>query len=70
MISIWVDLGGLWCILSPFFSSHFLSCLSIFLLYLAFIVFLLIVVFGAASIDEPQGSSGSPPVVFSMHCKM
>jgi len=32
--------------------------------------FLLIVVFGAASIDEPQGFSGSPPVVFSMYCKM
>jgi len=32
--------------------------------------FLLIVVLGAASIDEPQGFSGSPPVVFSMYCKM
>ena len=25
--------GDLWCILSPFFSSHFLSCLSIFLFF-------------------------------------
>jgi len=26
--------------------------------------------FGAASIDEPQGFSGSPPVVSTMYCKL
>jgi len=48
--------------LFPFFCLVYFS----FLLYLACIVFANCI-FGAASIDEPQDFSGSPPVVFTMY---
>jgi len=53
--------------LFPFFGLVYLFFFfSMFSMY----CFLLIVIFGAASIDEPQGFSGSPPVAFSTYCKM
>ena len=56
--------------LSPFFSSHFLFCLFFFSSIFSMYCFFANCFFGAASIDESQGFSGSQPVVFTMYCKM
>ena len=59
------------CIVVHSLSFAFLSRPSIFLSGIFSMYYLLVnVAFGAASIVEPHGFSGSLPVMFSMCCKL